>query len=158
MIIVAGLFFGGSCSYAQPALPTRSLEVKATQELNFGTFALTGSGGGSVVVGYDGSRSKEGSIALLGNDSQPAIFEVKLLQGRNVYIQFTDTATLLGSDGGSLTLNIGPTEQGGSGASFSTQNSRDFTTPLRVGGKLDIPGTAMPGTYSGYFYITFNQE
>ncbi len=159
-IIIAVLLFCVSYSYAQPSLPTRSIEVTATQVLQFGTFVLTGGGGGSVVVGYDGSRNATGSIAILGvlPYAQPAIFEVKLLQGRNVHLDFSPTTTLEGSDGGSLILHIGPTEKGTNGAFFSTNNNRDFTTLLRVGGTLDIPGNAIPGTYTGTFFITFNQE
>ena len=160
-IIITALFFCVGYSYSQPSLPTRSIEVRATQSLQFGTFALTGGAGGSVLVGWDGSRTATGSIALLASapTAQPAIFEIKLLQGRNVRINFSPaTTTLSGSNGGSLTLKIGPTEQGGNGAYFPTNNNREFTTLLRVGGTLDIPGTAIPGTYTGNFFITFNQE
>lgn len=159
-IIIIALLFCVSYSYGQPSLPTRTMEVNEIQSLQFGTFVLTGGTGGSVVVGYDGSRTATGSMALLGIApyAQPAIFEVKLLQGRNVHIDFSATTTLTGSDGGSLVLHIGPTEQGVSGAYFATNNNRQFTTPLRVGGKLDIPGTAIPGNYTGTFFITFNQE
>jgi hypothetical protein len=90
--------------------------------------------------------------------AQPAIFEVKLCQGRNVIITFSATTILTGSNGGSLTLNIGPTEKGISSANFTTNSDCNFVTPLRVGGTLNIPGTAIPGNYTGSFEITFNQE
>jgi hypothetical protein len=90
--------------------------------------------------------------------AQPAIFEIKLCQGRNVIITFSATTTLTGSNGGSLTLDIGPTEKGINGASFTSNSDCNFITPLRVGGTLNIPGTAIPGTYTGSFDITFNQE
>ena len=158
--IIASLVFCVSYSYGQPSLPPRSIEVNATQSLQFGTFALTGGAGGSVIVGYDGGRTVTGSIALLAVApyAQPAIFEVKLLQGRNININFSASTSLTGSDGGSLTLNIGPTDKGISTANFPTNNSRDFTTLLRVGGTLDIPSGAIPGFYTGTFFITFNQE
>jgi hypothetical protein len=158
-ILIASLVLCVSYSYGQPALPTRSLEVNASQSLEFGTFALTG-GAGSVVLGYDGSRTTTGGVALLAVApyAQPAIFEVKLLQGRNININFSATTSLTGSDGGSLTMNIGPTDKGLINAVFPTNNSRDFTTLLRVGGTLDIPSGAVPGSYTGTFFITFNQE
>ena len=111
-------------------------------------------------MGFDGSRTKTGNIALLSMlpAAQPAIFEIKLCEGRNVIITFSPTATLTGSNGGSLTLNIGPTEQGGNNASFRTNSDCDFVTPLRVGGTLNIPTNAIPGIYSGTFEIIFNQE
>lgn len=159
-IIITLLLFCASYSYGQPSLPPRSIEVNATQSLQFGTFALTGGAGGSVLVGYDGVRTVTGSIALLAVApyAQPAIFEVKLLQGRNINIDFSAITSLTGSDGGSLTLHIGPTDKGINTAYFPTNNSRDFTTLLRVGGTLDIPSGAISGSYTGTFSITFNQE
>lgn len=159
-VLLASLVFCISYSYGQPALPTRSIEVIASQSLQFGTFALTRGGGGSVVLDYDGGRTTTGSIALLAVApyAQPAIFEVKLLQGRNINIDYSATTTLTGSEGGSLTMNIGPTDQGISSANFPTTNSRDFNTLVRVGGTLDIPSGAIPGSYTGTFFITFNQE
>ncbi len=149
-----------STSFAQPALPQRTLTVTPTQSINFGTFCITGGAGGTITVGYDGSVSSSGDIILLAMapTAQPAIFEVKLCQGRNVIITFSSTTTLTGSNGGLLTLDIGPTERGSNGAFFSTNADCDFITPLRVGGTLHIPGTAVPGIYTGSFDITFNQE
>jgi len=159
-ILLASLVFCVSYSYGQPALPTRSIVVIATQPLQFGTFALTGGGGGTVVLGYDGSRTITGSVALLAVApyAQPAIFEVKLLQGRNININFAASTTLTGSEGGTLSMKIGPTDKGISSSNFQTTNSRDFTTLVRVGGTLEIPNDAMPGSYTGTFFITFNQE
>jgi hypothetical protein len=146
--------------YAQPDLPLRSLTVTATQAIHFGTLCVTGGVGGTVTVGYDGSRTSTGDIVLLSMvpTAQPAIFEIKLCQGRNVIITFSATTILNGSNGGSLTLDIGPTEKGINGASFTTNSDCSFITPLRVGGTIHIPGTALPGIYTGSFDITFNQE
>jgi len=159
-MLLSSLVFCVSYSYGQPALPTRSIEVNASQSLQFGTFALTGGGGGRVVLRYDGSRTTTGNVALLAVApyAQPAIFEVKLLQGRNITIDYSATTTLTGSEGGSLSMTIGPTDKGISNANFQTTNSRDFTTLLRVGGTLEIPSNAIPGSYTGTFFITFNQE
>jgi hypothetical protein len=146
-------------SYAQPNLPQRSLTVAATQSLQFGTFALGGAGG-TVSVGWDGIRTSTGSIVLLAitPNSQPAIFEIKLCQGRNVIINLDPTTILTGSEGGTLTLNIGPTEKGMTGAVFSTNADCNFITILRVGGTLNVPSGSIPGVYTGSFDITFNQE
>jgi hypothetical protein len=148
-----------SYSFAQPALPPRSLTVTATQALHFGTFCV-GATGGEITVSWDGSRSSTGDVVLLAMSplAQPAIFEVKLCQGRNVIITFSPTTLLTNGTGGTLTLNIGPTEQGGNNAGFTTNNDCNFITPLRVGGTLVVPGVSPVGTYSGSFDITFNQE
>jgi hypothetical protein len=131
----------------------------ATQSLHFGSFAA-GAAGGTVIVGWDGSRSHTGNITLLSMSptSQPAIFEIKLCEGRNVNITYDPTVTLTGSDGGFLTLNVGPTENGSNGVTFPTNSDCNFITPLRVGGTLDVPGGSIPGVYTGVFSITFNQE
>ena len=149
-----------SVSYAQPTLPQRTLTVTATQAIHFGTLGVTGGAGGTVTVGWDGSRSSSGSIVLLSVSptAQPAIFEIKLCQGRNVTISFGASTTLTGSNGGTLVLDIGPTDQGANGAFFPTKGDCNFITPLRVGGTLHVPGAVIPGIYSGSFAITFNQE
>lgn len=147
-------------SFSQPALPQRSITVTATQPIHFGTFCVTGSAGGTVTVGYDGSRTSSGDIILLAMapSAQPAIFEIKLCQGRNIILTFATTTTLSGSMGGLLTLDIGPSEKGINGAVFTSNSDCNFITPLRVGGTLHIPATAPQGTYSGNFDITLNQE
>ena len=160
LFLFAVLIFHVNFSHAQPALPQRTLTVTATQAIHFGTFCVTGGAGGTVTVAYDGSRTSTGNIILLlkAPTAQPAIFEVKLCEGRNVIITFNATTTLTATNGSSLLLDIGPTEQGGNNAQFTTNNDCNFITPLRVGGTLHIPGSAMPGIYSGNFNITFNQE
>jgi hypothetical protein len=146
--------------FSQPSLPQRYMTVNPTQMLQFGTFFLTGISGGEVIVNWDGSRLSTGGIALLSSSptAQPAIFEIKLCQGRNVTINYSSSTTLTGSNGGTLNLQIGPSEKGSSGVLFSTNNDCNFITPLRIGGKLQVPGNAIPGTYTGSFFITFNQE
>jgi hypothetical protein len=154
------LFVWVNYTFAQPVLPQRTLTVTPMQAIQFGTLCLTGGSGGTVTVGWDGSRTSTGNVVLLAMApiAQPAIFEIKLCQGRNVIITFAATTTLTGNFGGSLTLDIGPTEQGPNGSSFSTNSDCNFITPLRVGGTLHIPGEAPSGIYSGSFDITFNQE
>ena len=160
LFLSAVLFFCVSFSSAQPVLPQRAISVTPTQGIHFGTFCLTGSSGGTITVGYDGSRNKTGDIALFmkAPTAHPAIFEIKLCEGRNVIINFDVTTTLSGSNGGSFTLDLGPTEKGINGASFLTNSDCNFITTLRMGGTLHIPGSAIPGTYTGSFAITFNQQ
>lgn len=145
---------------AQPPLPNRNITITATQPFHFGTFSLVGQAGGSVTVGYDGSRYATGGIYLspMAPFAQPAIFDIKLCQGRNVTISFSPSTVLTGNNGGSFTLDIGPTEKGGNGAQFEVDNNCDFITTLRVGGTLHVPGNSPPGIYSGTFEITFEQQ
>lgn len=146
-------FFCVNFSFAQ-------LTVTDTQAINFGTFYLTGGAGGTITVGYDGSRTSTGDILLLSMapTAQPAIFEIKLCPGGNVSVTFDATTTLTGSNGGSLTLDIGPTEKGPNGSIFATNSDCNIITPLHVGGTLHVPGTAISGTYTGSLAITINQQ
>lgn len=150
-----------SLSLAQPPLPQRSMTVaSATQGIHFGTFCLVGTSGGTLTVGYDGSRSSTGGILLLAKSptAHPAIFEIKLCEGRLVSINYDVLTILNGSTGGSLTLNLGPTEKGPTGSIFAINSDCNFNTPLRMGGTLQVSGSAFPGNYTGNFAITFNQQ
>lgn len=160
LVLTAFFYFNLSISSAQPDLPQRDITITATQAIHFGTFVLTGAGGGTVVLGHNGSRNSTGDVALsaLAPAAQPAIFDIKLCQGRNVTITYDPTTTLTGSNGGSFTLNLGPTEKGVSGSQFPVNNDCNFITTLRVGGTLNIPGGSPAGTYTGNIFITFEQE
>jgi hypothetical protein len=148
-------------SIAQPVLPQRSLTAAtASQGIHFGTFCLSGPSGGTITVGYDGSRSCSSGILLLGKSpsAHPAIFDVKLCDGRVVSINYDTPIQLSGSNGGFFTLNLGPTDKGTNGSTFVTGGDCNFISQIRMGGTLTVPGTAVPGTYSGIFSITFNQQ
>jgi hypothetical protein len=148
-------------TFSQPVLPQRLITAYATQGIHFGTFCLTGAAGGTVTVTWDNVRTCDGNITLLSRTPthQPAIFAIKLCEGRNVILTFDTTTFLEGSNGGeNLTLNLGPSEKGISGSSFTTNSDCNFTTPLRMGGTLEVPGSAVPGTYTGSFAITFIQQ
>jgi hypothetical protein len=153
-------FYFMNSLYAQPTLPQRSVTVTATQALHFGTFTLTGPAGGTITVGYNGIRTATGSVSLSAKSplAQPAIFDIKLCQGRNITIILPPSTILTGSNGGSFTLDIGPTEKGISGSKFSVDKNCNFITTIRVGGSLTIPGSSPPGIYTGTFEITFEQE
>jgi len=144
--------------YAQPTLPQREITLYAAQELNFGKFYDAGTGG-TITVDWQGTRTTTGGI--VGTTSsivRPAIFEVKLCQGRNITITYPTTTILEGSRGGSIVLNVGPTEKGVNGAIFATDKNCDFITLLRVGGTLNIPANTPVGDYTGTLEISFDQQ
>lgn len=157
-VVVLCLF--NTISFSQPPLPPRTLTVTPTQAIHFGTLCSTGAAGGTVIMGYDGSRLSTGDVLLLAvaPTSQPAIFEVKICEGRNIIITFSPTTIMNNGTGGSLTLHIGPTDRGISGAFFPSNNDCTYISTLRVGGTLDIPASVQPGIYTGSFDIIFNQE
>jgi len=139
---------------------SQTISATQTQAINFGTYYVNGNAGGTVTIGWDGTRSSTGDVVLLNIApmAQPAIFEIKLAEGNAVSFNFAPTGMLTGSNGGSLIFDIGPTEKGVNGSSFSVTNNSSFFIPFKVGGTLHIPANAIQGTYSGNFDITFQQE
>jgi len=161
LFFVIILSFSHLLAWAQPVLPKHTLTVTtATQGIHFGTFCLSSPSGGKITVGYDGSRSCTSGILLLGKspNAHPAIFDVKLCDGRAVSINYDTSIQLTGSNGGFFTLNLGPTDKGVNGSTFVTGGDCNFISQIRLGGTLTVPGTAVPGSYNGIFAITFNQE
>jgi hypothetical protein len=150
-----------SCASAnaqnQPFPPPNQLQVYSMQELSFGSFS-TGVSGGTVIINPSGFRSSTGSVILLGSGFYPAIFDIRLVPGRMVQITLGQVAQLqrLGG-GGSMTMQIGPTDKG---SSFVTSGGHPFRNPVAIGGTLNVGSDAAnpPGEYQGYFYVTFNQE
>lgn len=147
-------------SFAQKSANQVKLNVKSISPIHFGTFCITGANGGTVTLNYNGTRTSTGSIMLLPQVpiAQASTFEVKVCPPRNLFITYDATTILTGTLGGQLTLDIGPTNMGGSGASFMSDGNCNWDNPIIVGGTLHVPGTAVPDTYSGSFAITFNQE
>jgi hypothetical protein len=163
-LLLPALFLFTVSSFSQPGLPSRTVTVHSTQAINFGSFCLVnnGSSGGTVTVDWMGNRTATGQVMLLNSGPAPqaAIFEINLCQGRLVVINYPVSTILSGNNGGSVKLNIGPTEKGLSGSAFQVNSDCSFITQLRVGGTLIIgSNTANPGgDYSGNFSITFNQQ
>jgi hypothetical protein len=147
-------------SFAQfaPGLPQRTLTVTPTQAINFGTFCLTGGSGGTISVDWNNIVTTTGGIVNLaiGQAPQPAIYAIKLCQGRRVRIAFKPT--FLSCNGVSLKLESGPSEYGTNSEIFTTNKDCDFVNSVRVGGTLTIPGNTPPGIYVGEIEIVLNQE
>lgn len=159
LLIITVFLLLKSIALAQPVLPPRTITITPTQSMHFGTLCLIGTSGGTVTLGYNGVRtSPDIFLSPITPHAQPAIFEIKLCEGRNVIITYSPTTILTGSNGGSFTLDIGPTERGGSGSSFPVTSDCNFITTLRVGGTLHIPDYSPEGIYTGSFDITFEQE
>lgn len=150
-------------SYAQD--PTDSLPgdpgaiyVFTTQNLHFGAFAQGGSGG-TVNISNTGDRSSTGGIILInqGGSFFQAVIDVEAVPGSLISITNGPDAILTGSNGGSVTLEIGDSDPP---SPFNTSIAPPGRTAVNIGGKLTVGNSAASpqGTYSGVFYITFNQE
>ena len=153
------LFFCTEVTSAQPELPQRTITVAASRKLDFGLFFDYNGSGGTITIDSQGNRTTTGSIGVVPSyPGTPALFEIKLCQGRNVTITYDPTITLTDDNGSDLILNIGPTEKGGNGSIFATENNCNFTTILRIGGTLQIPPNSVMGDYNGDFELSFEQQ
>ena len=158
-LLVLFILFCTKETFAQPVLPQRAITVYPSQALNFGLFYSRDGSGGTISVDPQGNRSVTGSIGTVpSHPGKPALFEVKLCQGRTVTLSYQPTTILTGADGNEIILEIGPTQKGENGAVFATENNCNFITILRVGGTLIIPPNTKTSVFSGEFNISFNQQ
>lgn len=152
-------FFCAEAILAQPVLPQREITIYASQSIDFGLFYDRDGSGGTISVDSQGSRTFTGGINTLPSyPGRPALFEVKLCQGRNVTITYPPTTILSGTNADQIIMEIGPTEKGGNGAVFATEYNCNFITILRVGATLTIPPNTKTGVFTGSFEISFDQQ
>jgi len=152
------------CSFsslqAQPQQPPRPIIIytNPAQGLFFGAF-YHGAAGGTVIVYPDGSRSTTGDVVQLGLGHlfSPAIIEVEAPLGTRLGILNGMDAVLSGSNGGTMTMEVGSSNVG---SHFVTTVVAPGRTQVRVGGILYVGNILAnpPGAYSGMFQITFVQE
>lgn len=133
-----------------------TVTVSTVQHLSFGSFIQSGTNG-TVTVDYNQSRTATGSIILPNINSlfTPALFIVDAEPGTLITIVNGPAATLTGSAGGTLTLQVGPASTGNP---FIT---RSQTTDVFIGGTLTvgpIVGANPAGVYNGTFTVTFIQQ
>jgi hypothetical protein len=95
--------------------------------------------------------------ASLGYSFSPALFEVEGMPGTLVTILNGPNVTLTGSNGGTMTLQVGTSSPTSPFIITTTAPSR---TVVNVGGTLIVgaPGSNPAGTYSGTFNITFIEQ
>ena len=135
-----------------------AMSVYTVQNLSFGAFS-NGSTGGTVIIGSNGTRSVSGGIIGLnmGVNYFQSIFEVDSPEGSIISILNGSNTTLTGSNGGTMTLQIGNSDPP---SPFVTTIPQPGRTQVNIGGTITVGNAASnpPGTYTGTFYITFNQE
>jgi len=139
--------------------PPRPIVVTVTsQGLSFGAFTH-GASGGTVTISSGGIRSSTGDVVQLGLGYlySTALYEVVANPGTVISLLNGPDVLLPGSNGGSLSLNIGDSDLG---SPFVTTVAYPVPTELNVGGTLTVGNSLAnpPGNYSGSFDITFVQE
>lgn len=134
------------------------ITINNIQNFNFGTF-YQGSTGGSIDITTSGSRSANGDIILMNNMSSgaQAIFEIEAPKGAVISLLGTPDATLTGSNGGIVTLQLGTADLNNP---FIVTTVSPALTRIQISGKLLVGNskTSPPGLYQGTFAITLNQE
>lgn len=158
--ILTGLFIicmilTGNESLAQvnPPRPL-TLTTQSLQSLNFGSFAVTGSGGGTITVSNSGDRSSTGDVFPVGSGVTYGVFTVEAPVGTSLYLMNSPSATLTGSNGGSMEMTLGQTYP------VLPLVTTQAVTEFHVGGTLTVgtSGQNPPGSYSGYYEIIINHE
>jgi hypothetical protein len=151
------VFSIGFCLSSVPAF-TQISSVNCVQNLSFGAFSQ-GSAGGTISISADGYRAATGSVVPLnlGVNYFQAIFEIEAPEGTIISIMNGGNSTLFGSNGGTMTLQIGSANPA---SPFAVSVPQPGKTRVNVGGTLTIgsPAQNPPGNYNGTFFITFNNE
>jgi hypothetical protein len=135
-----------------------SIAVYTVQHLKFGGFYQSASGG-TITVRNDGTRTATGTVVPLGLGILfcQAIFDVEAPAGTVISIMNGPAVTLTGSNGGTMSLQLGLSDPV---SPFNNVTQPPARTSVNIGGTLTVgsPAVSKPGTYSGTFYITFNQQ
>ena len=132
--------------------------VNCVQPLSFGAFSQ-GNLGGTISISTEGFRTVTGSVVPLsvGVNYCPAVFEIEAPEGTVISVMNGGNTTLVGSNGGSMLLQVGTSSPQ---SPFAVSIPPPGTTKVTIGGTLTIgsPAQNPPGNYSGTFSITFNNE
>lgn len=148
------IFHSQAKAQEKPPRPI-TVTVSTAQHLRFGTFIQAGANG-TVTVTSNGIRTATGSIILPNMSSivTPALFIVDAEPGTHIIIVNGPDATLTGSNGGTLSLELGEASTGPQIVTTSQYTDVFIGGTLTVGSLMANP----PGFYSGTFQVTFIQE
>jgi len=145
-----------------PFPPPNQLQVINQRHLSFGSF-FTGSIGGTVKIEPDafGTRTTTGSVQGFYSDpGHSASYVVILIPGRQVSITLQQTVDLTRDGGGMMTMVSGETNHKIPLNTFVTSGGHPFYNYVYVGYTLNVGSSSAnpPGSYSGSFTVTFNQD
>jgi hypothetical protein len=128
--------------------------VSPVQNINFGSFAIIGSGGGTVTISNTGIRTCTGDIFLVGNDYNEGIFALEVFTGTDLYMMNGLSVTLTGSNSGSMEMTLGATDP------EMPIKTTSPTTVFHIGGTLVVQpvGNNPPGEYNGTYEIIINHQ
>ena len=156
------IFLSGHCfSQTNPtdSVPgDPSISIYTMQHLKFGAFYQAASGG-TITVANDGTRSATGSVVRLGLGILycQAIFDVEAPAGMIISIMNGPGVTLTGSNGGTMSLQLGVSSPA---SPFNNLVQPPGRTAVNIGGTLTVgsPAVSKPGSYTGTVLVTFHQQ
>ncbi len=148
-IAAAGFLLAFAASSAEAAI---SLTKNA--DLAFGDLT-SGATAGTVRIGPGGARSRTGGVTVLASTFGNASFTVSTPSGsRNYTIILPGSATLASGGGFTMTVDTFTSNPSGSGKT----NGGTLLQTLNVGATLHVNANQRPGTYTGTFTVTVNQN
>jgi len=148
-IAAAAFLLAGVTSSAEAAIG-----LTKNADLAFGDLS-SGATAGTVRIAPNGNRTRTGGVTLLASTFGAASFTVSTPTGsRNYTIVLPGSATLTSGGGFTMTVNTFTSTPNGNG----TTNAGTLTQTLTVGATLQVGASQRPGTYTGTFTVTVNQN
>jgi hypothetical protein len=139
-------------------MPPRPVSLSLVRSLSFGAFS-NGVSGGMITISPFGMRYSTGSIILIdmGYMYYPAIFGISGNPGTILHLLGGPTATLTGSNGGSLLMQVG---ESNAGDPIIINVAPPGVMEIQIGGILTAgsPMVNPPGFYNGSFTVMIIQE
>lgn len=129
------------------------VSITILQDVNFGAFAVSGSGG-TITVSSEGVRSATGGVVLLGNDYYAGLFRVEAPNGSYLNLTGGIPATLNGSSGGQMDVELDETYPAFPFNTIAPFHDFQFGASLTVGTVGETP----PGVYNGSFEIVVSYD
>lgn len=127
--------------------------ITIIQDVNFGAFAVSGSGG-TITVSSEGVRSATGGVVLLGNDYHGGLFREEAPIGSYLNLTSGTPATLNGSNGGQMNVELNETYPAFPFNTIAPFHDFQFGAVLTVGPAGETP----PGVYNGSFEIVVSYD
>ncbi len=153
------LVFGPYTIKAQVNPPRPVMLITASmQELDFGSFVISGDAGGTVKVDSDGSRDYTGDIVLVGNNQAYGIIRVEVATGTRLFL-FTGLGGNL-SDGNGHFMDLTLDQETYPAMMNTIYTTTSPSTDFRIGATIHLGSRAAnpPGEYMGTYDIIINHE
>jgi hypothetical protein len=163
---VAALAFTAAPAAAAPVTATtdanahakimKPLELVGTQDLDFGTLVISGSGTQVMAISQAGALTGCGAVITCSGTAQTAVYNVKGTPNATVTVAVASPVTLTNANDGT-TLDLTPDAPGTVtlDAAAATATGDNFN----IGGSISIDSAATTdGVYSGTFAVSVDYQ